>query len=216
MDIAFLSANEIASRIRSKEFSCREILEHYLERIDRFNPELNAIVVDLREEGLETAERLDELVQRGEFLGPLHGVPMTVKESYNVAGTPTTFGKPELKDNRTDSDADSVRKLRAAGVNIFGKTNVPLDLADFQSYNDIYGTTNNPYSLDRIPGGSSGGSAAALAAGLTGLETGSDIGGSIRNPAHFVESLDTNPLLIFFGAKGIAQFQKMLVSEISP
>ena len=99
MDIAFLSANEIACRIRSKEFSCREILEHYLERIDRFNPELNAIVVDLREEGLENADRLDELVQRGEFLGPLHGVPMTVKESYNVAGTPTTFGKPELKDN---------------------------------------------------------------------------------------------------------------------
>ena len=96
MDIAFLSANEIASRIRSKEFSCREILEHYLERIDRFNPELNAIVVDLREEGLETADRLDELVQRGEFLGPLHGVPMTVKESYNVAGTPTTFGKPGI------------------------------------------------------------------------------------------------------------------------
>ena len=202
MDIAFLSANEIASRIRSKEFSCREILEHYLERIDRFNPELNAIVVDLREEGLENADRLDELVQRGEFLGPLHGVPMTVKESYNVAGTPTTFGKPELKDNRTDSDADSVRKLKAAGVNIFGKTNVPLDLADFQSYNDIYGTTNNPYSLDRIPGGSSGGSAAALAAGLTGLETGSDIGGSIRNPAHFCGVFGHKPTFDLLWRKG--------------
>ena len=191
---------------------CREILEHYLERIDRFNPELNAIVVDLREEGLETADRLDELVQRGEFLGPLHGVPMTVKESYNVAGTPTTFGKPELKDNRTDSDADSVRKLRAAGVNIFGKTNVPLDLADFQSYNDIYGTTNNPYSLDR-PWGSS--RVGGVCCGLTGLETGSDIGGSIRNPAISVESLDTNRLLTSSGAKDIAPFQKMLVSEIS-
>ena len=104
--------------------------------------------------------------------------------------------------NRTESDADSVRKLRAAGVNIFGKTNVPLDLADFQSYNDIYGTTNNPYSLDRIPGGSSGGSAAALAAGLTGLETGSDIGGSIRNPAHFCGVFGHKPTFDLLWRKG--------------
>ena len=110
---------------------------------------------------------------------------MTVKESLQRHGTPTTWGNPDWKDNIADEDAEAVKKLKAAGAIVFGKTNVPLSLADFQSYNEIYGTTNNPYDLDRTPGGSSGGSAAALAAGLTGLEAGSDIGGSIRNPAHF-------------------------------
>jgi amidase len=108
-----------------------------------------------------------------------------VKESYKVAGTPTTHGKDEWKNEIATEDAESIKKLKQAGAIIFGKTNVPLALADFQSYNAIYGTTNNPYNLERTPGGSSGGSAAALAAGLTALETGSDIGGSIRNPAHF-------------------------------
>ena len=110
---------------------------------------------------------------------------MTTKESYDIAGTPTTWGAPHLKDNIASKDALAVSRLKAAGAVIFGKTNVPLMLSDFQSYNDIYGTTNNPWDLGRTPGGSSGGAAAALAAGLTGLETGSDIGGSIRNPAHF-------------------------------
>jgi amidase len=127
----------------------------------------------------------DAAIARGETWGPLHGIPMTVKESYKVEGTPTTHGRPEWKDEVATEDAVAVRRLREAGAIIFGKTNVPLALADFQSYNDIYGTTNNPYDLSRTPGGSSGGSAAALASGLTGLETGSDIGGSIRNPAHF-------------------------------
>ena len=110
---------------------------------------------------------------------------MTCKESYDVEGLPTTFGIPDYKDNIATSDALSIQRLKAAGAVFFGKTNVPLRLADFQSYNDIYGTTNNPWNLDRIPGGSSGGTAAALAAGLTGFDIGSDIGGSIRNPAHY-------------------------------
>jgi amidase len=110
---------------------------------------------------------------------------MTVKESYDVAGFRTTWGIPAMKDNVATSDALSIQRLKRAGAVIFGKTNVPIRLADFQSYNDIYGTTNNPWDKSRTPGGSSGGSAAALAAGLTGIETGSDIGGSIRNPAHF-------------------------------
>ena len=184
-DLAFASATQIAAKIRAKEVSCVEILDLYLDRVDAINPDLNAIVVDMREEARATAAELDSAVAAGEPLGPLHGVPMTVKESYNVAGTPTTWGNPEWRDNVADEDAQSLQKLKAAGVNIFGKTNVPLSLADFQSYNEIYGTTNNPYDLNRTPGGSSGGSAAALAAGLTGLETGSDIGGSIRNPAHY-------------------------------
>ena len=202
MDIGFLSANELALKIKNKELSCVELLQHYLTRVDQHNESLNAIVVDLREEAMEEAKRLDDLISKGKILGSLHGVPMTVKESYNVAGTPTTFGNPALKDNVTSTDAESIRKLREAGANIFGKTNVPLGLADFQSYNDIYGTTNNPYNLERIPGGSSGGSAAALAAGLTGLETGSDIGGSIRNPAHFCGVFGHKPTYDLLWGKG--------------
>jgi Asp-tRNA(Asn)/Glu-tRNA(Gln) amidotransferase A subunit family amidase len=110
---------------------------------------------------------------------------MTVKESYDVAGMPTTWGAPELKDNRPSRNALAVDRLLGAGVVLFGKSNVPLMLADWQSYNAVYGSTNNPWDLGRTPGGSSGGSAAALAAGLTGIEAGSDIGASIRNPAHY-------------------------------
>ncbi len=184
-ELAFDSATQLATKIRQREISARELLDLYLQRVDAINPELNAIVVDARETALQTAEAIDAAIARGEDPGPLAGVPMTIKESYNLAGTPTTFGNPEWRDNIAATDAEPVKKLRGVGVNVFGKTNVPLGLADFQSYNAVYGTTNNPYDLQRVPGGSSGGSAAALAAGLTGLEIGSDIGGSIRNPAHF-------------------------------
>ena len=110
---------------------------------------------------------------------------MTIKEAYDIEGLPTTWGIPAFSRNIATSDAETVRRLKIAGAHFLGKTNVPIQLSDFQSYNEIYGTTNNPWNLERIPGGSSGGSAAALAAGLTALEAGSDIGGSIRNPAHF-------------------------------
>ena len=184
-ELAFLSATEIAARISARKLGCEEILRHYLDRVDRYNGALNALVVDVREQAIEQARAADRAVARGGELGPLHGVPMTVKESYNLAGTPTTWGNPDWSDNIAGEDAVSVSKLRQGGAIIFGKTNVPLMLADFQSYNAVYGTTNNPYDHSRVPGGSSGGSAAALAAGLTGIETGSDIGGSIRNPAHY-------------------------------
>ena len=131
------------------------------------------------------AEAADAALAKRPVAGCFSWRPHDRKESYNVAGTPTTWGNPDWQDNVTTEDAEPVKKLKRAGVNVFEKTNVPLSLADFQSYNEIYGTTNNPYDHERIPGGSSGGSAAALAAGLTGLEIGSDIGGSIRNPAHF-------------------------------
>ncbi len=184
-DTAFLSATELARRIRERELSSVELLLHYFDRVDRYNGALNAIVVELREEALKAARSADAAVAKGVDLPPFHGVPMTVKESYNVAGTPTTWGNPGWKDNIAKEDAESVKRLKDAGVVLFGKTNVPLALADFQSFNAVYGTTNNPYDHARAPGGSSGGSAAALAAGLTALEAGSDIGGSIRNPAHF-------------------------------
>jgi amidase len=182
-DIAFKSAVELAQLIKRRDIGCVELLEHYLDRVQRYNPSLNAIVV--LDAARARAQEADAALARGEDWGPLHGVPMTCKESFDVAGLPTTFGIPELQDNIATTDALAIQRLKAAGAVMFGKTNVPLRLADFQSYNQIYGTTTNPWNLERIPGGSSGGSAAALAAGLTGFEIGSDIGGSIRNPAHF-------------------------------
>ena len=133
-------------------------------------------------------------------MGLLHGVPMTIKDSYDLAGTVTSRGNPALKNNIAPKDALSVERLKNAGAIIFGKTNVPFNLADFQSYNDIlWNYKIIPWDLTRSPGGSSGGSAAALAAGLTGFETGSDIGGSIRNPAHFLwRFLVTNLLGAFY------------------
>ena len=184
-DLAFKTAAELAAMIRAKEVGSEELLDGYLRRVAEFNPKLNAIIVLDAERARERARAADAALAKGAVWGPLHGVPMTIKESYDVAGLPSTWGNPPLKDNVPGEDALAVRRLKAAGVVLFGKTNVPLNLADFQSYNDIYGVTNNPWDVERTPGGSSGGSAAALAAGLTGFESGSDIGGSIRNPAHF-------------------------------
>ena len=184
-DWTFQDATEIAALIRSGSLSARDALEHYLERLGRLGEDLNAIVVEQVDVARARAALADEAQARGEVWGPLHGVPMTVKESFDVAGLPTTWGNPALRDNIAQANAVVVDRLLGAGAVIFGKTNVPLALADFQSFNEVYGTTNNPFDLTRGPGGSSGGSAAALAAGLTALEMGSDIGGSIRNPAHY-------------------------------
>ena len=185
MEWAFKSAAELAADIRERRVGCLELLDHYLDRVERFNPAINAIVVSDFDRARARAREADAALARGEVWGPLHGVPMTVKDSYDVEGLPTTWGVPGLRDNIATGDALAVEHLRGAGAVVFGKTNVPFNLADFQSYNEIYGTTNNPWDLTRTPGGSSGGSAAAFAAGLTGLEIGSDIGGSIRNPAHY-------------------------------
>ena len=182
---AFESGLALAQRIRNGETSCVDALEFYLERARRIDEKLNAIVEYREEEARAEARELDAALVRGEIRGPLHGVPMTVKESYDIAGMRTTRGNTIWKDQVASEDALAVTRLKAAGVVIFGKTNVPLNLADFQSYNDIYGTTNNPWDEGRTAGGSSGGSAVSMAAGLAAVETGSDIGGSIRNPAHY-------------------------------
>ncbi|HAK51900.1 MAG TPA: amidase [Gammaproteobacteria bacterium] len=184
-DLAFQSGLQLGKAIRDKTISATEMLEYFLDRVDQYNPALNAIVVEDFERAREFAKEADRAIARGEDWGPLHGVPITLKESYEVAGLITTRGNPMWKDKRATDDALPVTRLKQLGVNLFGKTNVPYNLADMQSYNDIYGTTNNPWDHECSPGGSSGGSAATLAAGMTGLECGSDIGGSIRNPAHF-------------------------------
>src|SRR5712692_6638486 len=182
---AFASATRLAGEIRDKRLGCLELLDFYVARAERYNLALNAIVAWQVERARERARAADAALARGEVWGPLHGIPMTVKESFNVAGLPTTWGNLPWKDKVAADNAVLVDRLLAAGAVIYGKTNVPLMLQDSQSYNEVYGTTNNPWDAARNPGGSSGGEAAALAAGLSGLGAGSDIAGSLRNPAHY-------------------------------
>lgn len=181
----FQSASDWAAQIRRREVSSVEALRFHLARVERHNGALNAVVAVRAEEALQAAQRADAALARGEAVGPLHGVPMTVKESFDVAGLPTTWGVPAHRHNVAAADAAAVARLQAQGAIVFGKTNVPFMVADWQSFNPVYGTTRNPWDPGRTPGGSSGGAAAALAAGLTPLELGSDIAASIRNPAHF-------------------------------
>lgn len=181
----FMGATELAALIANGRLSAVEALQMFLERVERHNPALNAIVVLDADAAMERAHKADVARAVGRSWGPLHGVPMTVKDSFDLESHPSTFGRIERHNHRAARDALVVERLKAAGAIVFGKTNVPKDLADWQSFNEVYGTTVNPWDHARTPGGSSGGAAAALAAGLTGLELGSDIGGSIRIPAHF-------------------------------
>lgn len=180
-----MSSFALAEGIRNRQFTAVEVLEHFLDRIDRYNPALNAIVVLRADEARRQAQAADAAVERGDTLGPLHGVPMTIKETFEITGWPTTAGHTRLKDYVSPRTAPAVERLQAAGAIVLGKTNVPELAGDLQSFNDIYGTTNNPWNTELTPGGSSGGAAAALAAGLVPLELGSDIGGSIRTPSAF-------------------------------
>ncbi|MSQ65970.1 MAG: amidase [Limnohabitans sp.] len=181
----FAPAHKLAAAIRQQKIGSLELLNAYLKRVERFNPALNAVVVLDIERAKKQARAADRMTLRGESSGPLHGVPMTIKESFDMTGLPSTWGRVDMKQHLPAADADAVKRYRAAGAVIFGKTNVPAMLADWQTFNPVYGTTNNPWDMTRGPGGSSGGSAAALAAGLTALETGSDIGASIRDPSHY-------------------------------
>lgn len=183
-DIALQPAHRLAEAVRRGELSSRELLEHHLARVARYNPPLNAVVTLDPDGARRAADAADAALARNEAVGPLHGVPMTVKDTYQTAGMRTTCGHPEW-DHVPERDAEAVRRLRAAGAVIFGKTNTPTRAADWQTFNPIFGTTNNPWDTSRSPGGSSGGAAAALATGLTALELGSDIAGSIRVPANW-------------------------------
>jgi amidase len=179
---SFKTATELSAALAAKKVSAVELAQDAIGRIERHDSKINAICVRDFTRGLDAARAADASRARGET-GPLLGIPLTVKESYNVAGLPTTWGFPAQKDFVPSEDALSISRVKQAGGVILGKTNVPIGLGDWQSYNEIYGTTNNPYDLGRTPGGSSGGSAAALAAGYGPLSLGSDIGGSLRVPA---------------------------------
>jgi amidase len=203
-DPNFGSAVDAAAAIGAGKISSVELTQHVFRRIDKFQPRLNAFVYQMREEALARARRADEAVARKEKRGPLAGVPVVVKESFGIAGRPCTWGIPALKDSRAPANSTVVERLLDAGAVIVGATNVPLNLMDGQSYNSIYGTTNNPWDLTRTPGGSSGGTAAALAAGLGFLGIGSDIGGSIRAPAHCCGIFGHKPTLDLVGFRGHA------------
>lgn len=183
-DLAYLAASDQVELLRTRQIGSEELLRLYVERAERLNPPINAIVAFDLDNAFAAAREADRRSVEERNNSPLAGLPMTVKETYGVTGMRTSCGLPFLADNISQEDAVAVGRLRGAGAVIFGKTNIPLGGADHQTDNPIYGLTRNPWSPDHTVGGSSGGSAAALSAGLTPLEFGSDIGGSIRIPAH--------------------------------
>jgi amidase len=201
-EIPFLSATEIAGMIRSKKISSLEVTQLMLSRISTIDKKINAINVLLEEEALKRAREADEALAGGKIMGPLHGVPMTIKDSFPIRGVVTTAGNPVLKDYVPEEDAASVSRLRNAGAVFLGNTNVPLMLDDHQSFNDVYGRTLNPWNPERSPGGSTGGGAAALAAGMSYLSLGSDTAGSIRIPAHFCGIFGHKPTIDVVPKKG--------------
>ncbi|MEU9480535.1 amidase [Streptomyces sp. NPDC048191] len=184
MERIFQTAEELAAALRAGEVTSVELTDEVIARIERDDKAINAICVPDFDRARAAARGADKARARGED-GPLLGIPVTVKESYNVAGLPTTWGMPPHRNYLPAEDAVQVLRLRAAGAVVLGKTNVPLGLQDVQSFNEIYGTTNNPWDHGRTSGGSSGGSAAALASGFGALSIGSDLAGSLRTPAHF-------------------------------
>jgi len=200
-DTPYLPATELLAGLAARHFSSRELLDACIARIIALDPKINAIVVRDFDRARQAADTADAARARGETR-PLLGLPMTVKEQYNVAGLPTTWGYERFRDWRPTQDALTVQRLKAAGAIIIGKTNVPTGLSDWQSRNPVYGATNNPWDLTRTPGGSSGGAAAALAAGFVPLELGSDLGGSLRAPAHYCGVFAHKPSLDLVPQRG--------------
>jgi amidase len=184
-DVATACATELARQLATKEIASRELLDVYLDRIDRLNGPINAVVTLDVDRARDAAARADTATARGESFGPLHGLPITIKDAIETQGIRSTGGAVELTNHVPARDAPAVARLKAAGAIVFGKTNLPRWSGDLQSYNEIFGTTNNPWDVTRGPGGSSGGAAAAVACGFTSFELGTDIGGSVRIPSHF-------------------------------
>jgi amidase len=201
-DVPYLSTIDLKALLDAGQLSAVEALEALVERVEQRNPEINVVVTADVERARAQAAAVDAARAAGYDLGPLAGIPMTVKDSLMTAGMRTTSGAPELSDHVPDRDAAPVARLRQAGAVIWGKTNLPIYAGDCQSYNDVFGTSNNPWDTTRSVGGSSGGSAGALAAGFTPLEVGSDIGGSIRNPAGMCGVVGHKPSYGIVSAKG--------------
>ena len=202
MEWSFQTAEELSAAMRAGEVTSVELTDEAITRIERDDKVINAICVPDFDRARAAAHRADQARARGED-GPLLGVPVTVKECYNMAGLPTTWGMPPHRNYVPGEDAVQVSRLRAAGAVVLGKTNVPLGLQDIQSFNEIYGTTNNPWDHGRTSGGSSGGSAAALASGFGALSIGSDIAGSLRTPAHFCGVYAHKPTLGLTANRGM-------------
>jgi amidase len=179
------TAEEIALGIRLRRWSSTEVVEAHLSRIRARNSDLNAVVLVDEEGARRRAAEADHALAHGECWGPLHGVPVTIKDSLSTAGLRTTAGFPPLADYVPQRDATAVARLRRAGAIILGKTNLPVLAMDYQCNSPLLGRGNNPWDLERTPGGSTGGGAAAVASGMSPLEIGSDIGGSVRIPAHY-------------------------------
>ena len=192
-DLCFRSAMDLARQIRLKELSAREVLAAHLERIERVNPSVNAIVTLVADRAMDAAREADEAAARGLLLGPLHGLPIAHKDLALTAGIRTTFGSPIYAEFVPEESELFVERIHAAGAIVIGKTNTPEFGAGSQTFNPVFGPTRNPYALDRTAGGSSGGAAAALACGMVPLADGSDLGGSLRNPASFCNVVGFRP-----------------------
>jgi amidase len=205
-ELVFSSAIVVAKAIRYRKVSSFELTKHILERIDRFNPSLNAIVTLMESEALDRAQHADEALAKGEIWGPLHGVPITIKDCFDISGVRTTAGSRSMENRIPEKDAVAVARLKSAGAVIIGHTNVPVWAGDWQSYNKIFGITNNPWDYKRTPGGSTGGGATAIAAALSFLSLGSDVGGSIRIPAHFCGVYGHKPSVNVVPLKGYVPY----------
>ncbi len=185
VDLDTATASEAVGALADGSLGSLELLDALVDRVDQLDGPVNAVVALDVDRARDRARRADADRAAGRSWGPLHGLPMTIKDAFETEGLVTTSGAPELAHHVPATDADAVARLKAAGAIVFAKTNLPLYAGDVQTFNEIYGRTNNPWDLTRSPGGSSGGAAAALATGTTLLELGSDIGGSIRNPSHY-------------------------------
>ena len=183
-ELLYMSATKVAKMIRDKEISSQEVVELCLDRIDAVNPKINAVVQIVRERALMEAKAADEAVKSGKTLGLLHGVPMTIKDSFDTAGIISTAGTLGRKNYMPGTDATIVKRLKDEGAILLGKTNTPEFTMSHLTFNLIYGQTLNPYDLTRHPSGSSGGAAAILATGGSYFDVGTDSGGSVRAPAH--------------------------------
>lgn len=192
-ELCWLSATDLAARVRRRDVSCRAVMDAHLDRIAQVNPRLNAIVTLLAEQGRERAVAADERLARGEAVGPLHGLPVAHKDLVLTKGVRTTLGSPIFADFVPDQDEIIVERLRAAGAIMIGKTNTPEFGAGSQTYNQVFGATRNPYDSEMTCGGSSGGAAVALATGMLPIADGSDLGGSLRNPASFCNVIGLRP-----------------------